>query len=1351
MSALSALKGYRTQFLYSLHYILSNQDKPYIYRLEGEEDLDVLDEQGYIVFAIQVKNLSKVLGLSDLVSQNKTSFLKRFVSIYPKSTPVLVSFGPVNQELKNWKNNPAHKDSKERSLFQKAGISEQQTASIKEKLGFVEISEEVITREILEMLKMHKSIDPEPTAENLLYFIQYAAEKQQLISTRDLLGKIDEIGLYLSERMAFASQYGIFIKPLIKAALSDSETEKLKSEFYYGISARFEHVYLDLDVPRDTFLHSIDEGFNKHNVIVISGASGQGKSTLAYRFVFNKASQSLIYEISLQEDPAKINEAIVAIAALTKGLKVPIYFILHVAPNTTSWLRISREFANNPFLRLLVTIRNEDWFRAQASEIEFLYTEVELELSEKEAEVIFDRLEKRGLIKTHNDFKDAWMEFGSGVPLLEFIHAITQGSSLREKLKSQLVQINKEEAANPIGQLALLRMLSLADAYGARIDLSRVAEVANIKLIIDKFDREYLLKHSSDGKYLSGLHPIRSTLLVELLFDEFLVCKKDYIESCLNTIEQDDTYTFILQALYQNVVNADEMIAALKSCDRNSWMIYNAATKAVLWVGIRDYIAINQQVLDDVYKKTGDAWMIITDIYHGNVLDLEEVLTSLPGNNQMLIDEFRGISQRLTAKEDVYRSVVKLFDALSLPERPGSALQWAAFGEALFWIGTLSTCKGKITNINEADFKEAFEQLDLASLSTLMLGMNAYSESFDLMRIKLSQIFNDRLRRAYNIPLIEIDSEIAVDFVVDMISDDPTKGFHEHTIEILDLLRTAYPDKEKYCSQGHGHRLDMMPLIHDETTKHISAKSLPLPQWVNINANLRRLVDYSHRPEDWPDYHQKLFAWEQQIKSLVQSFRLAFASFRKTGLFTELLPVMGQINYRSQSGLAAPKTSVDPLGIPVSIRSVVGNGGEEENKNKESFLSEKYKPFFDSYHAYRISLENFIRQSGQACQDVIKKRGDSGHVLEENNLRVSHINLYDAAAHRPQFESQREKYFKRFSSNNAGLSDAELFGLASTWKSFWAAIDADDPKRIVLTEGIVSLKNDFVNSLTTSIKATNKKGGFKVVYRNDVDTGFLPVFISQIGDPRDTILAIGQCYQIIFDSISGTEYTSLKYMMLQRYFAKIYIMSEIRGYLFDLKWHEFPLHLFLDTPFESLPVYRFGSCDIQPQVISALKLKSWLSIHPGVKMVQELAIDFEKLKLYIGHVADLSFFDDNKNLDELGDNMIKQYVLHTGKKATEIWNNLLERLTALAEEFNEEIVESGSLEDQQYWVYMSEVMHGLIPNTSNGGRITFDMASLRDWSNKLIALSESWGMFILLLQRRVLLKYEDVNYQGQVL
>jgi hypothetical protein len=1339
MSAISALKGYRTQFLYSLHYILTNQGKPYSYRLEGEEDLDVLDENGHILYAIQVKNLGKTLTLSDLLVHNKTSFIKRFVTIYPNSKPILASFGPVSAEIKKWKESPQHKDQKEKENFQKSGIPEPQVAIIKENLEICEVNEDILTEEILEMLKAHQAIDPVPTAENLLYYIQITAEKQQLINAKDILDMVARMGIYLSECIAFTKQFGIYIKPLVKTELTVIETENLKEEFYYGISARYDHISAGLDVQRKQFLNDIAEGLNKHNVAIINGASGQGKSTIAYRYVFNKAASSLIYEVILQDDPLNTNEAILAISALTKGLKVPAYFILHVTPNTTSWLKIAREFANHKYLRLLVTIRKEDWYRAQSAEPDFLYSDIELELAEEEAQIIFENLEQRRVISKHNDFKDAWIELKKGVPLLEFVHAITQGSSLHDKLKSQVTQLEKEEAINPTGQLELLRTVSLSDAFGARVDAALVRNVPNIKLLIDKFEKEYLLKHSSDRRYLTGLHPIRSVLIVEILFDEFIVCKKDYISRCLQTIEQEDFYGFMLQALHAKVLSSAELIGCLKDSRRNTWTIYGAATKSFIWAGVRDYIDLNQQVLNDVFQTAGDGWSIVADIYHGGTLDLEATLSGLPGENENLLNAMRDTRERLSPKSDVYLPLTQFFDQTKLPPLPSNYSDWRELGDALFWLKHTENRAEQITGLGIEDFKKAFEILDTHDLATMMLGMHEYSEEFNSIRLELAALFDEKIQEEYQVPLLQVNDDVNVEFMIDMTQDMEFKNLHNKTMEVIDMLRLAYPDKAKYCSQGHGHRITELP--YDDTNKHISARNLPIGQWVNVNATIRQLTDFPRRPDDWNEFHQRLGTWEQKIKKHLHDFQSAMTNFRKTGTFVDLMPVMEQKLYQSLIRLTLPKSAVDPLGIPAKSRKARHGSGQSNDEKKELYLSEKYKPFFDAYNSFKNDIENFIRQSGDTTVSMVKQHSEPEHQINQNIKRLSFTNLYSAAEKRLEFEKQRGLFFKKYIGKTNPVSDQDLFTVASTWKSFWAAIDGKDLKRIALNEVITSLKNSFINALKKGIKAINKNGGYKVTFRNDAATAFKPIFTIQVEDTINSIGAIQDLYEMLFDEISGTKYVSLKYMMLERFFSKFYVINQIKGYVLNVKWFEFPLHLFLDTSVEALPDYRWMPYDIDPKISAALNLKSWLSVHPGMQLMRDIAADFEKMKLYTAHLADLEIFNDNPLMNEIGDEMVKKHFHKSAAELAETWNRFMDSLSDLCSAYPEGVTEM-DIDKQDYWKTLVEIMNAINPEKSGNGTVNFNIQFMKDWAAKLNDLSPTWNIFMLMHQRKLIKEYQ---------
>ena len=207
MSAISALKGYRTQFLYSLHYILSNQEKNFFYRLEGEEDLDILNEEGNLLIAIQVKNLNRTVIPSDLVNNTRTSFLRRYVDRYPSSLPRLVSFGPISSEVKSIR----EKGGLKVKAVVASSFTQAQWQLIKEKIEFVEVNEQSLIDEILSSLSNYKHIAPIPTAENLLYWLQVSAEKQVTISSRDVFNKIESIAIYLSERIDTESISGLCI------------------------------------------------------------------------------------------------------------------------------------------------------------------------------------------------------------------------------------------------------------------------------------------------------------------------------------------------------------------------------------------------------------------------------------------------------------------------------------------------------------------------------------------------------------------------------------------------------------------------------------------------------------------------------------------------------------------------------------------------------------------------------------------------------------------------------------------------------------------------------------------------------------------------------------------------------------------------------------------------------------------------------------------------------------------------------------------------------------------------------------------------------------------------------------
>lgn len=304
MSAISALKGYRTQFLYSLHYILFILSDDFIYRLEGEEDLDVLDNNGKLLYAIQLKNLGKPITLSDILSDSKTSFIKRFLDNYRDATPMLVSYGKISEDLKNWNGHKNNISGKEKSNLKKYKITSDDWKIVKNKTQFSEINEELIANEVEQLMKDNfTEIDPIPTIGYLLYWLHFIAEKQQPITKKNFDNKVQDFAKYPSERIAIHNQYGLVLKPLHKISTEDVNRQQLEKEFYNATLTKYEHILLGLDVNREKYLEKINEELQANNAVMIKGASGQGKTALLYSYVHKYINHWLSFELNIQKDP----------------------------------------------------------------------------------------------------------------------------------------------------------------------------------------------------------------------------------------------------------------------------------------------------------------------------------------------------------------------------------------------------------------------------------------------------------------------------------------------------------------------------------------------------------------------------------------------------------------------------------------------------------------------------------------------------------------------------------------------------------------------------------------------------------------------------------------------------------------------------------------------------------------------------------------------------------------------------------------------------------------------------------------------------------------------------------------
>ena len=72
MAVSDTIRGFRTQFLYTIHRVINDCDSDLLYVPEGIEDLDIKKNE-VVVETIQIKNYNKKIQPSDLTSPAGTT------------------------------------------------------------------------------------------------------------------------------------------------------------------------------------------------------------------------------------------------------------------------------------------------------------------------------------------------------------------------------------------------------------------------------------------------------------------------------------------------------------------------------------------------------------------------------------------------------------------------------------------------------------------------------------------------------------------------------------------------------------------------------------------------------------------------------------------------------------------------------------------------------------------------------------------------------------------------------------------------------------------------------------------------------------------------------------------------------------------------------------------------------------------------------------------------------------------------------------------------------------------------------------------------------------------------------
>ena len=77
--------------------------------------------------------------------------------------------------------------------------------------------------------------------------------------------------------------------------------------------------------------------FKEKNVVIIRGASGQGKSTLAYRYLLDNYSEDFIFAVEHITDSKQAEDIVLALNGLFNSESGDTIIYIDVSPYDTNW------------------------------------------------------------------------------------------------------------------------------------------------------------------------------------------------------------------------------------------------------------------------------------------------------------------------------------------------------------------------------------------------------------------------------------------------------------------------------------------------------------------------------------------------------------------------------------------------------------------------------------------------------------------------------------------------------------------------------------------------------------------------------------------------------------------------------------------------------------------------------------------------------------------------------------------------------------------------------------------------------------------------------------------------------
>ncbi|MFZ2539883.1 MAG: hypothetical protein WAX04_13455 [Oscillospiraceae bacterium] len=689
----------------------------------------------------------------------------------------------------------------------------------------------------------------------------------------------------------------------------------------------------------------------------------------------------------------------------------------------TEWLWIAEEINNRGMkLKLLITIREEDFNRSDIDLNKFNSNIIELSFTESEAKEIFDKYHSPNFL----NFEQAWEKFGETGPFMEFVYLLNQADTLKHKLESQISKIITNEA-NADEWLDILQVICYLGKNGLKVNLQRLLTqlpCSQSRKMLKQFEKEYLVKLSSDNQYIECLHAVRAEILYDIISNENIMNEEKTLLYSVSSV--DEFFQAMLVKYFYHNNATDSLIRKLTEVLYASWTAYASVLSALLWLDVYRLYTKNKAVYEQGNKLfggnfimfTGDATGYLDLAFEFNTYDtiapgfaqkMQELICSLPQDkiDYVFTDMFLNNIKDKLNNFDISRT-----DNLS---EVGFVLFWLA--QRKMFIHNIS-CEDIITNISD---------YSIDNILDFLVGIQTQNkiEVYEA----IAEYLTPQICQNYNIIRLNIDEEhIEADFIQNIFMEENHVGMNKKVMAVVDALRRLFFNKERYHVKTLGTEV-IQGIQLPDTEKNIASRYLPLTWITQMNGWQIKIDDYEKRTENWNDFRELIDNDRMIIMNLSNLICDGIGYFyRKEGSLEKFKSQDYKKNNRevklmSKRIYQTPKCVNDRYGLTViknkaKLSDSINNINQQSNKDIISYMN-----------SYKTSYTNFATHMNELILLRYKRE-------EINEIaRLSLINVVSAAS---DLMAMHTKYTETFplTSSRINFEDEyeQLLLLAVTWR-----------------------------------------------------------------------------------------------------------------------------------------------------------------------------------------------------------------------------------------------------------------------------------------------------------------------------